>query len=67
MILRIGFKKMPLASDIDLDDIAKNSDGLSGAEMALVCREAGLKALTQDSKIEHMNTQEEIDAFKIQK
>jgi len=46
MILRIGFKKMPLASDIDLDDIAKNSDGLSGAEMALVCREAGLKALT---------------------
>ena len=56
MILKIGFKKMPLSSDIDLDEIAKNSDGLSGAEMALVCREAGLKALTQDSKIEHMNT-----------
>ena len=67
MILNIGFKKMPLDPNIDLNDIATNSEGFSGAEMSLICREAGLKALTQDNKIESMNTQEEIDSFKILK
>lgn len=67
MILSIGFKKMPLAEDVNLDEIAKDSEGLSGAEVALVCREAGLKALTDGSNIEKMNTQQEIDAFKISK
>ena len=28
------------------------SDGMSGAEVALVCREAGLKALSEDLAIE---------------
>lgn len=32
--------------------MAELSEGLSGAEIALVCREAGLKALTEDMKIE---------------
>ena len=32
--------------------LAQNSEGFSGAEIALVCREAGLRALTEDSKIE---------------
>ena len=27
--------------------LAKDSDGFSGAEIALVCREAGLRALTE--------------------
>ena len=35
-----------------LESLGVNSDGFSGAEIALVCREAGLKALTEDSKIE---------------
>jgi len=32
--------------------LAKTSEGMSGAEIALVTREAGLKALTEDKKIE---------------
>ena len=67
MILTIGFKKMPLADDINLDELAQAADGLSGAEVSLVCREAGLKALTDGATIENMNTPEEINAFKIQK
>ena len=35
-----------------LDQLAQNSEGFSGAEIALVCREAGLLALTEDAKIE---------------
>ena len=58
MILEIGFKKMPLADDVNLDELAKEADGLSGAEVSLVCREAGLKALTDGSTIENMNTPE---------
>ena len=61
-ILTIGFKKMPLAEDVDLTEIATASEGLSGAEMALICREAGLKALTQDARIE----KDEMDSFKIE-
>ena len=32
--------------------MAAGSEGLSGAEIALVCREAGLKALTEELRIE---------------
>jgi len=34
------------------EKLAELADGLSGAEIALVCREAGLKALSEDMKIE---------------
>lgn len=32
--------------------LAEKSEGMSGAEIALVCREAGLLALTDENKIE---------------
>jgi ATP-dependent 26S proteasome regulatory subunit len=62
--LTIGFRKMPLAKDVNLDEIAALGDGLSGAEMSLVCREAGLKALTFDSQIEKITN---MDDFVIDK
>ena len=37
-----------------LDKLGSDANGFSGAEIALVCREAGLKALTEDNKIETM-------------
>ena len=58
-ILNIGFKKMPLSKDVNLDEIAVLGEGLSGAEMSLVCREAGLKALTFDSQIEKITNMDE--------
>ncbi len=47
---------MPLGSDVNLDEIAQQAVGLSGAETALICREAGLKALSEDFRIERLNT-----------
>ena len=35
-----------------IEELATESEGFSGAEIALVCREAGLKALAEDNKIE---------------
>ena len=55
-ILNIGFKKMRLDPALSLENVAEAATGLSGAETSLICREAGLMALTQDSKIETMNS-----------
>ena len=41
-----------------IDKLGQNSEGFSGAEIALVCREAGLKALTEDNNIETMGESE---------
>ena len=32
------------------------TEGLSGAEISLICREAGLKALTENNNIEEQDT-----------
>ena len=37
---------------IDFVKLAQMTEGMSGAEITLICREAGLMALTEDSNIE---------------
>ena len=53
-IFKINLKRMQCSEDaLELcEKLAELADGLSGAEIALVCREAGLKALSEDMKIE---------------
>jgi len=51
-ILRIGCRSMPIDKDVDLDSIAKRCTFLSGADISLICREAGLRALSQDINTE---------------
>ena len=41
-ILRIHTKNMKLSEDVDLADIAKNTHGYVGADMAALCTEAAL-------------------------
>ena len=59
-IFKINIGKMQHSDDAleILDKLGEASDGFSGAEIALVCREAGLKALTEDNKIETMEENE---------
>lgn len=45
-IFEINLSKMPLGEMVDYDLLVKESSGMSGAEIALVCKEAGLKALS---------------------
>ena len=47
-ILKVHTKNMPLAKDVDLDEIAEKTDGYSGADLEAVCREAGMQALRED-------------------
>lgn len=47
-ILKIGCRNMPIADDVDLEKISKLCTFFSGADIALISREAGLRALSQD-------------------
>lgn len=46
-ILRIHTRGMPLADDVDLDELAEKTEGYSGADIEAVCREAGLTAIRE--------------------
>ena len=47
-IFKIHTRKMPLAEDVDLELLAKRTQGYSGADIAAVCREAAMNALRRD-------------------
>jgi transitional endoplasmic reticulum ATPase len=44
-ILQIHTRRMPLANDIDLDELANITHGFTGADLAALCREAAMNAL----------------------
>ena len=46
-ILEVHTRKMPL-KDVDLKSIAERTDGYVGADLAALCREAGLVAYRED-------------------
>ena len=47
-ILGIHTKNMPLGKEVDLDKLAKDTDKYTGADIAGLCKEAGLNALRDD-------------------
>jgi len=46
-IFKVHTKHMPLAKDVDLEKLAEETEGYSGADIEAVCREAGLFALRE--------------------
>ncbi|MGC9076033.1 MAG: CDC48 family AAA ATPase [Conexivisphaera sp.] len=44
-IFKIHLKGKPLAPDVDLDELARRTEGYSGAEIANVCRAAAIAAI----------------------
>lgn len=44
-IFKVHTKKMPLADDVDIEKLAKDSDGYVGADIEAVCREAVMLTL----------------------
>ncbi|MEM2866173.1 MAG: AAA family ATPase [Candidatus Hadarchaeales archaeon] len=47
-ILKIHTKKMPLAKDVNLEQLAKETENYSGSDLAALCREAAMLALRKD-------------------
>lgn len=55
-IFKIHTKGMPLAKDVDLKELAKKSEGCTGADIEGICREAGMCAIrggSEDVKASH--------------
>lgn len=51
-IFEVHTRNMPLADDVNIEKLAAQSDGYSGADIEAVCREAGIHALRADRKAE---------------
>lgn len=51
-ILKVRTKKMPIASDIDFEEIARKVDGFTGAQLRLVCTDAAYAAMNDPSNAE---------------
>jgi len=49
-ILKVHTKSMPLAEDVNLNDLAAKTDGYVGSDLAALCREAGLTAIRENLK-----------------
>ncbi|KAL6050238.1 AAA family ATPase [Balamuthia mandrillaris] len=47
-ILKVHSRRLPLADEVDLLQLAQESEGFSGADLENVCREAALLALRRD-------------------
>jgi transitional endoplasmic reticulum ATPase len=59
-ILKIKTRKMPLKG-VDLKELAKRTEGYSGADLDGVCKEAGLTALRENPKAKEV-TEKHFDA-----
>jgi SpoVK/Ycf46/Vps4 family AAA+-type ATPase len=41
---------MPLTKDVDLKELARKTEGFSGADIESLCREAAMESLREDKK-----------------
>ncbi|BDC36147.1 MAG: AAA family ATPase [Candidatus Methanoliparum thermophilum] len=53
-ILKIHTKNMPIAKDVDLREIARLSEGSTGADIKAITTEAGMNAIRNEKKIVSM-------------
>ncbi len=66
-ILKIHTADRPLAEDVNLEDIARRTDGYSGADLAAICDEAVMLAIREYVLDGKPQEDEEIDKYKIDK
>ncbi len=66
-IFKIHTRNMPLAEDVNIDELAKNTEGYVGADIEAVCREAALIALRKNlesRRVEMKNFEEALIRIK---
>ena len=54
-ILKIHTKNMPLAKDVDINELAEKTEGYVGSDIESLCREAAMLALRKDIKAEKVS------------
>ncbi|KAJ7366754.1 AAA family ATPase [Mycena albidolilacea] len=63
-ILRIRMKNMNVALDVDVGEIARMTDGCSGAEITALCQEAALLTMHKDMNAPHVPQEAFVTASK---
>ncbi len=63
-IFRVHTKSMPLASDVDINDVTSQTKGFSGADIEAVCREAALFAMRKNISTEQVTRKDFEQALK---
>jgi transitional endoplasmic reticulum ATPase len=53
-ILRVYTQRMPLASDVDVLQVAQQTHGCTGAELETLCKEAAIDALNHSIHASHV-------------
>ena len=66
-IFEIYLKKMPLASDVEIDTLTAETEGYVGADIDGVCREAAMMALREDIKSKDVRMEHFVQALEIVK
>ncbi|MCL7397254.1 MAG: CDC48 family AAA ATPase [Thaumarchaeota archaeon] len=66
-ILKIYTRKMPLAHDVNLRELAARTEGYSGADLESLCREAALNSLRKNIEAEYVTREDFEEALKIVK
>mgnify|MGYP000359585624 CR=1 FL=1 len=51
-ILKIHTRNMPLAEDVNLEELARKTEGFAGSDLEALCREAGMMALRENINID---------------
>ncbi|MEM1654742.1 MAG: CDC48 family AAA ATPase [Nitrososphaerota archaeon] len=64
-ILKIYTKRMPLAPDVSLRDLAMRTEMYSGADLAALCREAAMNALRRSLDAEYVTRQDFEQALEV--
>ena len=64
-IFKVHTRKMPLADDVNLEELAKMTEGYTGADIAAVCREAAIIALREEFKVRPVQMKHFLKALKI--
>ena len=62
-ILKVHTRRMPLAEDVDLREIARKTEGYTGADLEVLCREAGLAAIRENIKKRIQGGQEDYKVY----
>jgi len=63
-IFRIHMKGMPIAKGVDPSELAKKTDGYTGADIENVCREAGMAAIRRGVNVDKVEEDDFEDALK---
>lgn len=66
-IFKIHTKRKPLAADVSVDDLAKETDGYTGADIAAICNEAVMASIREYIATGNPLDKKHLDKLKIQK